>query len=257
MHRRQMKVGCAGWSIPSAHAHLFGPGQSMLARYATRFHVVEINSSFYRPHQIKTYQRWAAAVPRAFQFSVKLPQTISHGLALRGAGPLLDQFLPQAEGLGHKLAGFLLQLPPSLVLDARVAAAFFRSFRHRSDAALVCEPRHPSWFTDRAEDLFERHQVSRIAADPARVPAAATPGAEAAWPYWRWHGAPRMYYSDYSDQALQALAHQVQTYRNSPHAPLVIFDNTAHGFAVANAASLHNLLSAKTKPASQQEHSHA
>ncbi|MEO6518893.1 MAG: DUF72 domain-containing protein [Pseudoxanthomonas sp.] len=257
MHRRPVKVGCAGWSIPSAHTHLFGPGDSMLARYATRFPVVEINSSFYRPHQIKTYQRWAAAVPRAFQFSVKLPQTISHGLRLRGTGMLLDQFLPHAEGLGPKLAGFLLQLPPSLVLDARVAAAFFRSFRRRSDAALVCEPRHPSWFTARAEDLFERHQVSRIAADPARVPAAATPGAKTAWPYWRWHGAPRMYYSAYSSQALQVLARQVQTYRMNPRAPWLILDNTAHGFAVANAASLQNLLSAKTNRASQQEETHA
>ena len=138
-----------------------------------------------------------------------------------------------------------------------MAAAFFRSFRHRSDAALVCEPRHPSWFTARAEDLFERHQVSRIAADPAHVPAAATPGAKAAWPYWRWHGAPRMYYSDYSNQALQALARQVQTYRRNPHAPWLIFDNTAHGFAVANAARLQNLLSAQTNRASQQEHTHA
>lgn len=48
------RIGCAGWSIPSRYAGLFGPGESMLARYATRFTAVEINSSFYRPHQRKT-----------------------------------------------------------------------------------------------------------------------------------------------------------------------------------------------------------
>ena len=44
-------IGCAGWSIPGRHAALFGAGDSALARYATRFDVVEVNSSFYRPHQ--------------------------------------------------------------------------------------------------------------------------------------------------------------------------------------------------------------
>lgn len=56
-------IGCAGWSIPSRYSDLFGPGESMLARYATRFPVVEINSSFHRPHKLATYERWAATVP--------------------------------------------------------------------------------------------------------------------------------------------------------------------------------------------------
>ncbi|NDK38416.1 DUF72 domain-containing protein [Pseudoxanthomonas gei] len=253
MQKRQVKVGCAGWSIPAAHAHLFGPGDSMLARYATRFSIVEINSSFYRPHQTKTYERWAAAVSRGFRFSVKVPQTISHELALRGAGPVLDRFLPQAEGLGQKLGGFLLQLPPSLTLDARVASTFFRSFRSRSEAGLVCEPRHASWFTARADELFKRFGVSRIAADPARVPEAALPGAEPGWPYWRWHGSPRMYYSDYTQPALAELASQVDLYRKRPTSPWVIFDNTTHGFAAANAAALQDLFRpGAAKPAAKK-----
>src|SRR5690606_41916678 len=59
-----VRIGCAGWSIPGRHAALFGAGDSALARYATRFDVVEVNSSFYRPHQHATWRRWAAAVPR-------------------------------------------------------------------------------------------------------------------------------------------------------------------------------------------------
>jgi len=97
----------------------------MLARYATRFSVVEINSSFYRPHQQRTYERWAASVPAAFRFSVKLPKAISHEAALRGCGPALDRFLEETAGLGRKLGGVLLQLPPSHAFDARVAAGFF------------------------------------------------------------------------------------------------------------------------------------
>ena len=229
----------------------------MLASYATRFQVVEINSSFYRPHQQKTYQRWASMVPRAFRFSVKLPQTISHELGLRGAGGLLDPFLAQTEGLGNKLAGFLLQLPPSLALDARAASAFFRSFRNRSDAGLVCEPRHASWFSARADDLFQRHGISRLGADPARVPEAAHPSAEPPWPYWRWHGSPRMYYSCYAEEALAGLASQVEPLRNMPTAPWVIFDNTAHGFAVANAARFQELTRAGVRARARKEEASA
>jgi len=238
---RLPRIGCAGWSIPTRHADLFGPGDSMLARYATRFSVVEINSSFYRPHKPVTYARWAASVPAGFRFSVKIPRAISHDSGLVGAGPLLDRFLGDAGALGVKLGGLLLQLPPSLALDARRAAGFFRALRRRSDVPLVCEPRHASWFTDAAEALFQRYGVSRAGADPARVADAAHPGGAPSWHYWRWHGSPRIYYSDYDDAALNALAAQVRQ-RRGPR--WVIFDNTAHGFAVANAARLQELLRA-------------
>ena len=83
---RIARIGCAGWSIPRQHAHLFGEGDSLLARYASRFDLVEVNSSFYRPHQRKTWERWAASVPPRFRFTAKLPQEISHERALRGPG---------------------------------------------------------------------------------------------------------------------------------------------------------------------------
>ncbi len=215
----------------------------MLARYASRFSVVEVNSSFYRQHQTKTYARWASSVPRNFRFSVKLPRAISHELALRDSGPLLDRFLGEVEGLGNKLGGFLLQLPPSFALDLRTASAFFRAFRNRSNVPLVFEPRHPSWFTARAEPLFERFEISRVTADPA-VEGAGRPNFTPYWPYWRWHGSPRMYYSAYSEEALSALAVEVRQSRTAPIARWVIFDNTAHDFAVTNAARFQELLKA-------------
>jgi uncharacterized protein YecE (DUF72 family) len=217
----------------------------MLARYATRFPVVEVNSSFYRPHQGKTYARWAASVPAHFRFSVKIPRTISHDLALRGTGAALDRFLAEAEELGGKLGGFLLQLPPSLALDMRTASSFFRSFRTRSGAPLVVEPRHASWFTLKGAAMLDRFEVSQVAADPARVEGADRPSPGTGWPYWRCHGSPRMYYSAYSEEDLQALAVEVR--KRKDVTPWVIFDNTAHDFAIANAARLQELLAVPGK----------
>lgn len=236
------KIGCAGWSIPSRYAMHFGPGDSLLARYATRFDVVEINSSFYRPHQRTTYARWAATVPANFRFSVKLPRTISHDSGLVGVGPLLDRFLDEVGGLGRTLGALLLQLPPSLALDTRRAGSFFRVLRRRTPVPVVCEPRHASWFSTQADALLQRHAITRAAVDPSRVAAAALPGGAQGWHYWRWHGSPRMYYSDYSDTALAQLATQVAQQPGQAQAPWVIFDNTAHGFAIANALRLKEIV---------------
>jgi uncharacterized protein YecE (DUF72 family) len=236
------RVGCAGWSIPRQHAHLFGEGESMLARYATRFDLAEVNSSFYRPHHRKTWERWAASVPPRFWFTAKLPQEISHERALRGCVACLERFLEQVDGLGDKLACLLLQLPRSRPLEAGVAGRFFEMARERYDGALAVEPRHASWFQPAADALLREFAVARVAADPALSEEAARPGGEPSVRYWRWHGSPRMYYSDYPESALRVLAAQVRARAPRGAQRLVIFDNTAHAFATANAARLQDLL---------------
>ena len=236
------RIGTAGWSIPRQHAHLFGPGESTLARYATRFDLVEVNSSFYRPHQRKTWERWAGEVPSRFRFTAKLPQEISHERALRGCVACIERFLDQVGGLGPKLGGLLLQLPRSRALEPAVAGRFFAALRKRYAGALACEPRHASWFTPKAQALYEEFAVARVAADPALSEEAAQPGGAGGLRYWRWHGSPRMYYSSYEEGRLAALAGAVRARAPRGTQRMVVFDNTAHGFAAANAARLGQLL---------------
>src|SRR5690606_15239041 len=173
---KRIRIGCAGWSIPSRHAHLFGDGDSHLARYATRFDVAEINSTFYRPHQPRTFERWAASVPASFRFSVKLPRAITHDARLHGTGDAMTAFFADVAGLGPKLGGVLVQLPPSLAFEARLADRFFAMLRRRTGARVACEPRHPGWFTPAADAVLARYAVARVAADPSPVPEAAVPG---------------------------------------------------------------------------------
>ncbi|MFL6592013.1 MAG: DUF72 domain-containing protein [Luteimonas sp.] len=239
----KVRVGCAGWSIMTRHSELFGAGESHLARYATRFDAVEINSSFYRPHAATTYARWAKAVPRGFRFSVKLPKAITHDARLRASGAAISRFADEISGLGSRLGGVLVQLPPSLAFDARLANGFFSALRRRIQSPVACEPRHASWFEPRDDALWARYDIDRVAADPARLPEAAQPGGSGRWRYWRWHGSPRMYYDAYDDARLQALAGSIRATSGSRRIAWCIFDNTAGGHAVANAAQLQALLS--------------
>ena len=242
----RIRIGCAGWSIPSRHAALFGDGDSHLARYATRFDVVEVNSTFYRPHQPRTFERWAAEVPPHFRFSAKLPKAITHDARLHGAGAALDAFFEALGGLGAKLGGVLVQLPPSLAYDARLADRFFAMMRRRSGTRIACEPRHASWFEPAVDGLWKRHAIARVAADPAFLAEAARPGgpATARWRYWRWHGSPRTYYSAYDDAALRSLADGLAATSSARAPGWCLFDNTAHEHAMADAARLQAMLGA-------------
>src|SRR5579884_3497709 len=105
-------IGTAGWSVPARHGRHFPKTGSHLTRYAARLKAAEINSSFWRPHQQKTYARWASEVPQDFRFSVKLPRAISHEGGLANAREHLPRFLEETSGLGSKLAVILVQLPP-------------------------------------------------------------------------------------------------------------------------------------------------
>jgi len=231
------RIGCAGWSLPAKMAASFPAQGTHLERYAQVFSAVEINSSFYRPHQPKTYARWAASVPETFRFSVKIPRTISHELKLVGANDAIKQFCEEVSFLGEKLGCLLLQLPPSLALDAPVARKFFAQLRKSTNANVVCEPRHASWFTEQAATLLKRAGVSCVWADPAPV-AGVEPVHDSGLLYLRLHGSPRIYYSAYEASFLKKVSARIIDARNAGDEAWCIFDNTAAGEAVSNALTL-------------------
>jgi uncharacterized protein YecE (DUF72 family) len=231
-------IGTAGWSIPRAEQRRFPAGESHLARYARVLPAVEINSTFHRPHRAATFERWAASVPRTFRFSVKLPRTITHDQKLAGTAALLKTFLADLAPLGARLGCLLVQLPPSLTFDARVARAFFTLLRKRFDGGIALEPRHASWFEARADRLLNAFEVARVAADPPRVAGGDEPGGWRGLAYFRLHGSPRMYYSSYEDDFLDALAGKLRELRRRRIPTWCIFDNTTLGAATGNALDL-------------------
>ena len=232
-------MGTAGWSIPRDSADRCAGDGTHLQRYARVLRCAEINSSFHRPHTPATYAKWAAATPRGFRFAVKLPRTITHDLKLRRARLPLEAFLQESAGLGDKRGPLLVQLPPSLAFDARVAGRFFTLLRERHGGAVVCEPRHETWFSPAAEAMLVRHEVARVAADPAPAAGADVPGGWGGIVYFRLHGSPRKYWSRYPVDYIEGLAQALRAAPRSADA-WCIFDNTASGAALANALELHD-----------------
>ncbi|HUQ89554.1 MAG TPA: DUF72 domain-containing protein [Vicinamibacterales bacterium] len=234
-------VAIAGWSIRSEQRDLFPSDGSHLQRYASRFRAVEINSSFYKPHKRETYEKWAASVPAAFRFSVKMPKALTHEGRLLDTGDPLKRFLSEIRGLGGKLGCVLVQLPPSLAYEPRLVESFFTALRARYRGLLVCEPRHPTWFTGAADARLDAHGVARVAADPCCAEGADMPAGSTRVAYFRLHGSPVMYQSSYDTAYLERLAMQIREL-GADRQVWCVFDNTSRGAATANAIELRDRL---------------
>ncbi len=241
-------IGTAGWGIPAAVSDEFPGHGSHLDRYARVFGCAEINSSFKHDHRPSTYARWASATPAGFRFAVKMPHHISHRCRLEGAVEPLEHFLGGVGELGERLGPLLLQLPPSLAFDARIANTFFAVLRRRYEGPVVCEPRHADWFGPRAELVFARHRIGRAAADPAPVGGSERP---AGWlgdrvsrgvAYLRLHGTPVVYRSSYSEARIAQWADDVNRW-SANRDGWCVFDNTANGAATSNALEMARRMS--------------
>jgi uncharacterized protein YecE (DUF72 family) len=229
-------VAIAGWSIRKEHIALFATEGTHLQRYASRFDAVEINSSFYQSHKRDTYERWAKSVPAKFRFAVKAPKLLTHEYCLEETGEPLAQFIHEIGGLGKKLGCVLVQLPPGLAYDPRTVETFFGALRARYRGPLVCEPRHPTWFTGAGDRRLEAHGVGRVGADPPCAEDGGEPAASTRVIYYRLHGSPQMYYSSYTPEYLDRLAERLIGSRRIP--VWCVFDNTARGAAPLNAIDL-------------------
>lgn len=230
-----LRIGTAAWALPRDVRDSFPPGASNLERYAQRFNATEINSSFYRPHRRTTYARWAANVPPDFRFAIKLPKAITHEARLADCEEPLTRFADEIAGLGEKRGPVLVQLPPNFAFDAALAETFFSQLNAIVGGPIAFEPRHRSWFDAQADALLVAHRVSRVAADPAPVPAAGSPGGWRGLAYFRLHGSPRIYWSAYDDAALASWR---QTANAANAESWIILDNTASGAATRDAMKL-------------------
>lgn len=235
-----IRLGCAGWALNRERQADFASQGTHLQRYARVLNAVEVNSSFYRAHQVKTWARWGEAVASDFRFAVKVPQTITHEQRLRDCEALLDAFLGECTALGKRLGCLLIQLPPSLAYQPVQVAVFFEALRQRFDGQVVIEPRHASWTGAQAQLI--RYRVAQVAADPSRFSTDAQPSGWPGLQYWRLHGSPDIYYSAYDHERLQALATRLLQAAAEGIETWCIFDNTAAGAALENALTLQRLL---------------
>jgi uncharacterized protein YecE (DUF72 family) len=139
-------VGTSGFSYDAWKGPFYPSdlkSREMLAFYASRLGVVEINNTFYRMPRAETLEGWAHQVPEDFRFVIKAPQSITHRAKLQDTKDSVEHLWTMCAALGTRLGAILFQLPPYLRADLPRLRRFLTELP--AGARVAFEFRHPSW----------------------------------------------------------------------------------------------------------------
>ena len=255
-------IGCSGWSYSDSFERggwvkAFYPDAQTkkLPYYAQFFNTAEMDATFYEKFYMymtkDTFTAMDRATPSNFQFSVKVPETVTHDNRLdvnKGAMALLNEFLEKISPLkyANKLGAVLIQLPPSFtVKEFQNTEEFLDRLPSGYDYAI--EFRHPSWNTEGPWELLRHYNIAAVLTDspqPDGLQFLAEPIVTANHSFIRWHGRvtkPRYNYL-YSNDELKPWADRVK--QISLETPVVrgYFNNHYGARAVVNAIEFKEML---------------
>ena len=185
--------------------------------------------------------------PGRFSLLHQGPKDHHHEAENGNSQSLIRVFLQQIGPLREKAGPVPFQLPPSLAFDAAVAERFLGAFRERYSREVTLEPRHEARFLPRL-NLLRKHSIARSPPTPRKGHAwPAEPSGNLGLIYYRLHGSPRAFYSNYEDDFMTTLAARVRLHKNA----WVIFDDTALSHAYAQ-RSLPAEADPESSPSSKQ-----
>lgn len=237
----QLHIGTSGWHYQHWVGEFYPAGlrpQEMFSWYAREFHTVEINNTFYRLPEEKTFIQWRQMAPPEFVFALKASRYLTHLKKLKDPSAPLDLFFSRAHHLGPHLGPVLVQLPPGWKLNLERLAEFLECLPKRVRFAI--EFRDLSWYRDEVYRLLGARNVSLCMHDwrNQNWPRELT----ADFAYLRFHGMDGRYGGSYPDRALRSWAGLIADWMGGLRQVFVYFNNDIGGHAIRNARSLRAML---------------
>ncbi|WP_294221360.1 DUF72 domain-containing protein [uncultured Chryseobacterium sp.] len=241
MEKENLYIGCSGFYNNDWKGSLYPEdtkSKDFLTLYSQVFNCVEINSTFYRKPTAKTLHKWADETPENFRFFIKIPKTISHEKKLEGCKTEIVEFCTHVQNhLKEKLSGFLYQFPPSFKNTPESIDLILNNLDFSQ--VNVIEFRHESWWQDEIFNLLKEKRVSFSGVSfPGNLPEDVIVS-HADILYYRLHGKPVLYKSEYSEEFIKNLAEKI---RNFQHKSFIFFNNTWGTAAIKNSIYLKELL---------------
>ncbi|MBC5825008.1 MAG: DUF72 domain-containing protein [Candidatus Eremiobacteraeota bacterium] len=239
-----IRIGTSGWSYAGWRGRFYPRDlkqSDWLSYYAGRFDTVELNATTYRLPTEQHVQKWCAAVPPGFLYTVKLSRLITHRKTLP---PRVDTFIASYMARIRcfrraRLAQILCQFPPYLTRDDERLASFLDKLPRRY--RYVVEFRHKSWLTAAVADILRRRDVAMCIHD--------YPGCKTGdlitsrhLAYVRLHGYVAPYVGSYPRRTLRRWAQRVRGLAEQADSVFVYFNNDVDAAAVRDAACLRELL---------------
>lgn len=237
----KLHIGTSGWH----YKHWLGdfyperhPTDRMFPWYAREFHTVEINNSFYRLPEEKTFQRWRELAPPGFIFAVKASRFITHIKRLKDARDSVDLLLSRSAPLGPTLGPILFQLPPRWKNNIGRLSEFLDVLPRGPKFSI--EFRDESWNAAEVFQLLRRHNVGLCIHDWREMP----------WPkeltadftYVRFHGSGTCYGGNYPEEHLREWAERIRGWNRQLEEAYIYFNNDIGGHAIWNARTFRQML---------------
>ncbi|TLX82832.1 MAG: DUF72 domain-containing protein [Thaumarchaeota archaeon] len=255
-------IGCSGWSYNDSFERggwvkVFYPDAQTrkLQYYSQFFDTAEMDATFYEKFYMymtkETFTAMTRGTPDNFQFSIKVPETVTHDKRLdvsKGAMALLGEFLEKISPLKstNKLGAVLIQLPPSFtVKEFRNTEGFLERLPTGYDYAV--EFRNPSWNTEGPWEMLKHYNIAAVMTDSPeldRLQFLSEPIITANHSFIRWHGRqvkPRYNYL-YSKEELKPWIDKVKQISSETAVVRGYFNNHYGARAVVNALEFKQLL---------------
>lgn len=236
----QFYIGCSGFYYQEWKNIFYPAGlapKDWFAYYCKYFNTIEINSTFYRTPSPASLRKWYEDSPEDFLFSIKAPKSITHISRFGVSGEEMAAFYQLiSAGLQEKLGNILFQLPPSFHYTPEHLQLICEKLDNRFSNAV--EFRHKSWWQP---EIFERFRQSKIIfcgqSYPGDIPEALVVNNPSA--YYRFHGKPVLYKSEYPEEALQNLLKQLE---QGIKKMFIYFNNTWGNAAIKNSRQMQELV---------------
>jgi uncharacterized protein YecE (DUF72 family) len=256
-------IGCSGWNYGDPYdkggwVGSFYPDSTTrrLSYYSQFFPTAELDATFYERFYDKmapgTFYGMVKATPQEFQFSVKVPETVTHKKRLdvkKGAMDVFKEFLVKIDPLkkANKLGAILIQLPPSFsVGQFKQTEAFLDQLPTGYEYAL--EFRHPSWETEGPWEMLKHYNVSGVITDSPdpRLQFLSAISVTAKHVFIRFHGRNQGYWYNYSynKKELEPWVTKVKKIQRNPQVETlrIYFNNHYGAKAVENALEFKEML---------------
>jgi uncharacterized protein YecE (DUF72 family) len=196
--RSKIRLGTQGWNYSAWSGPFYPDGTrpaEYLSVYARAFDTVEVDSTFYAVPASRTVRDWAARTPPGFQFSLKLPQEITHENGFRGSEGITKLFFERALELGDKLGAVLIQTGPGFGPTGLPALAAYLPTLPSREVNIAIEFRQRGWIHDGVLALLAEHRIALALVDSRWIARKTMQGlAErptADFAYLRWMGPDR------------------------------------------------------------------
>lgn len=232
-------IGCSGFSYKEWEAEFYPeklPQKQWFEFYTSQFNSVELNVTFYRFPQLSILQGWYDRSPDDFLFAVKAPRLITHYKKFSDSENLLQDFYGSiGNGLKSKLGPVLFQLPRELVYTEELLEKLIQSMDKKFINAI--EFRDRSWWTPAVQKALIKNKIIFCGISHPTLPDSFISGPDV---YYRYHGVPKLYYSEYGLSVMKDMAGKLRS-PTLKHA-YIFFNNTANGSAIHNARQLQYLM---------------